>query len=149
MPIRLATHDDLPLLKKLSSAFRADHKTGTQLPYDEASWLEVLSLAIGRDDHLILILDEGEGFFVGAISATPYAPIPVANELVWYTIPEARGKGFGLFRTYLRWAKEKNVEYIFCTMPEPNPVLERLGFEIADIGYFKHTPRIPEARPAE
>ncbi|MDC0659532.1 GNAT family N-acetyltransferase [Leisingera sp. SS27] len=149
MAIRPATHDDLPVLKQLSAAFRADHKTGMKLPYDEAAWMEVLSAAIEGDDTLVLLLDDGAGFFVGAISATPYAPIPVANELVWYTIPEARGKGFGLFRAYMRWAKEKNVEYVFCTMPEPNPALERLGFEVADIGYFKHTPRTPAVRAAE
>ena len=149
MAVRSAKLDDLPLLKELSSAFRFAHKTGMKLPYDEDSWVEWLSNAILRDDYLILILDEGKGFFVGAISATPFAPMPVAYELVWYTFPEAKGRGSSLFRAYLRWAKEKNVEYIFCTMPEPSAALERLGFEVADVGYFKHTPRPPALQAAE
>ncbi|OED49591.1 hypothetical protein AB838_05890 [Rhodobacteraceae bacterium (ex Bugula neritina AB1)] len=149
MAVRHATQDDLPLLKELSTEFRAVHKRGKQLPYDEAAWLEALDAAIGSDEMLVLILDEGAGFFVGAISATPYAPIPVANELVWYTKPESRGRGFALYRAFMRWAEGKNVEYVFLTMPEPTPALERLGFEVADIGYFKKMPRAAAVRAAE
>jgi GNAT superfamily N-acetyltransferase len=137
MAIRPATKADMPALERLCDAFQAEHRAGADLPYDPPMFMQSLAVAIDSDDALLLMLDDDKGFLLGSLGATPYSPVTVANEMLWYTVPEARGKGFGLFRAYMRWAKEKQVKYVFMTMPEESEVLLRLGFKQADVGYYK------------
>ncbi|MCP1846113.1 N-acetylglutamate synthase-like GNAT family acetyltransferase [Bradyrhizobium sp. USDA 4524] len=140
MSVRPATPSDLPVLKTLCAAFRAEHRAGAALPYEPDMFMESLAAAMKSDDVLLLILDDDQGFFLAALGVTPYSTVQVAHELIWYTRPEARGRGFSLFRAYMRWARAKQVEYVFLTLPEPSETMERLGFSRADIGYYMRLP---------
>lgn len=140
MSLRRATITDLPTLKSLCEAFRAERKFAAELPFDVDMFMRSLSAAMDNDDMLLLLLDDDQGLFLGALGVTPYSTIQVAHELLWYTRPNARGKGLSLLRAYMHWAEAKRVEYVFMTLAEPSRAMERFGFIRADTGYFMRLP---------
>lgn len=137
MSVRSATVTDLPVLKSLCDAFRTTRRLAADIPFDPDLFMTSLAAAIDDNDTLLLMLDDDQGFFLGALGVTPYSTVQIAHELLWYTRPEARGRGFSLVRAFVSWAQAKRAEFIFITLPEPRKAMERFGFTMADVQYLR------------
>lgn len=146
MSIRVATADDLEILKDLFNDFCAERNDKLTVPYDPDVFMESLVESIESDKMAVLLLDDGEGFFMGTLETAPFSTAMIANELLWYTRPVARGKGLSLLRAYISWAKEKKVECIFMNLPEPRIAVEWFGFNQAETGYFMRLPIEPQTQ---
>lgn len=97
--IRRATPDDAALVGRLLFDFNTEFESPTPTPVelgDRFRWL------LGRDDVLVLVAGEGDGFALLTLRPTPYYDGPLAQLEELYVRPELRGRGIGT--ALLQWA---------------------------------------------
>lgn len=63
-------------------------------------------------EEKIIILDEGKGFLIAAITKFPFGNTKVATEIGWYVEPEFRNQGVGdqLVEAFEYWADKLGVK---------------------------------------
>jgi RimJ/RimL family protein N-acetyltransferase len=138
MTVRKATQADLPQLALLIDEFRKTYHPDA--PFDPAMFLDRVTTNLDNPRFIILMLDNGEGMLIGHVVFSNCSAEPVARELVWFTRPTARGKGMPLLRAFRAWAEGLNLRYLFCTIADVNPAMERLGFRQMEVSYFMELP---------
>ncbi len=137
---RFSAEDDFSILGDMVVAFQKEHTAN--FPYDLSHFVGFLERNIDNPDVAVFVLDEDQGMLVAMLMPTEFAPEKVGREVLWYTRPESRGKGYSLFRAYEKWARDGGAHYVFCALKQAEPVMERLGFTQVDVSYFKRI--VPE-----
>lgn len=143
MTIRAATHDDLDTIRELSLEFWATHNP--RCPFEPDFFMEYVRKGIDDPGFLALLLDDDQGMLMALATKSLFAPTGLAKEIVWFTRPAARGRGMQLFRGFVVWARMMGLEHIHCTLQEPSPAMERLGFFSTDVGYMRPVGRQAQA----
>jgi hypothetical protein len=135
MTIRAATHNDLDTIRELSLEFwRAHNPRG---PFDPDFFINHVRAGIDDPTFLALLLDDDQGMLLALATKSLFAPSGLAKEIVWFTRPAARGRGMQLFRGFVVWARMMGLDHIHCTLQEPSPAMERLGFFSTEVGYMR------------
>lgn len=135
MHVRAANLDDIDTIRKLFFEFWQTHNP--DVPYDADHFLCFVRDNIGQPDFLALLLGEDQGMLLAISTTSIFSPRKIAKEIVWFTRPRVRGHGMQLFRAMTVWAKMMGLEDIHCTLQEPNPVMERMGFITTEFGYIR------------
>lgn len=133
--VRQAVASDVPVLRELFHRFWEENFP--TVAYNPKHFLSYVEKNLGNDDLFIAILNEKDGVIMGCVTPTVYSPEPMAREMVWYTLPEARGHGMLLYRAFESWAKASHVSQVMFTLPWVEPKMERLGYKMAEVSYFK------------
>lgn len=135
MTIRAATLDDLDTIRELSLEFWRTHNPRT--PFDPDYFMGQIREKIGQSSFLALLLDDDQGMLMAIATQSLFSPSSLAKEIVWFTRPAARGRGMLLFRPFVMWAKMLKLDHIHCSLQEPSPTMERLGFHTTEVGYIR------------
>ncbi|MGL6210827.1 MAG: GNAT family N-acetyltransferase [Paracoccaceae bacterium] len=133
--VRRATAADMPILTRLCFAFWSTHFP--EVPYDPPHFLAYIERNLDNENLFVAILGEGDGMLMACIVPTIFSTRLMVREIVWYTEPSARGRGMPLYRACERWARASKVEHMMCTLPWVEPAMERLGYKMAEVSYFK------------
>ena len=135
MTIRDAVADDIPVIRDMCDEFwRNYHPNG---PYDPDYFMEFLEENVENPGVQIILLDDDLGLMINVMTRSNFSPDAVAHEIVWYTRPEARGRGMMLFKRFKEWAEESGAKQLFCTVREASPAMERMGFYKTEVSYLK------------
>ncbi|WP_299211376.1 GNAT family N-acetyltransferase [uncultured Tateyamaria sp.] len=126
MTIRQANLDDIETLTELTEEFVATMPPG--FPYQRSAWSVFLENSINSPDSLVLVQDNGGGLIVGSLFQNAFSGTLCANEVLWYTRPQYRGTGMKLLFSFRDWAREKQAFYIYLSLAQESPALEKLGF---------------------
>lgn len=128
VPVRKATHEDLPWVLKELKVF-ANHFQSEIHIYGGDEQIGALCEKL-IDQHLFLVYEDEElgpiGFITGQISNHLYNEnISVLYELAWWTMPEYRGRGSGeaLMDAFTKWG-EANVNWTIFSLQHNTPVKE-------------------------
>jgi GNAT superfamily N-acetyltransferase len=114
------------------------------VPFD-AAWAD-RSLAghMDRPDGLALVLDLGAepcGMLIGAQIMSPLAPVRVANELVFWIDPPARGRwATSMIRAYEDWARGQGcamASLATVATKSAGRLYERCGYAPAEHHFMK------------
>ena len=135
MTIRQACKTDIEVLVSLTDEFA--HSKTYKVPYDPTHFRSVLEGAIENPMYYIGLLNNDHGELIGMLTDCIFDGRTLAHEVLWYTRPETRGNGFSLFRDFTRWAKENGALAVGAGLPEPHPVMERLGYAKTEVVYFR------------
>jgi len=145
MSVREATLEDMPTIGNLIEEYRREYQQNAL--YEPEFFLDFIQDNIEGDDCQVLLLNENQGLMIGFITQSMFSSASLAQEIVWYTQPRARGKGMSLFRAFDKWARSRNVKQLFCSVADVSPAMERLGFSRTEVGYVK-TLRTAELVPS-
>lgn len=135
MTVKVATDKDLPIVADLLDEFWKTHHPG--FPYDPEFFLGFLSRNLENDRLQVLLLNDGNGLMINCLTMSEFCSLPAAREMVWYTRPEARGRGLSLYRRFCKWAKAHGAGLMVCTLGDKTPGMERLGFRMSEVGYYR------------
>lgn len=143
--IRLASIADLDLVYNMAVAFYRE--TDYDFPVDEAYGKNFLQQHLGLTDRLTLVLQDEEsndiGLLLAVASVHPFSPCRVANELVWWVDPIARGphSSFALLDFYEYWAVNKmNCRYVALVSsgdPRLDKLYTRRGYNLLEKTFMK------------
>ncbi|WP_282078560.1 hypothetical protein [Epibacterium ulvae] len=133
--VRRATKEDMPVIRDLLRGFRENHTP--DFPHDFEYFSSLVEAVIDQPAALILLLDEDQGILIGMMLPTQFSLQPVAQELIWYTRKESDRRGIRLLKEYLNWAREKKSTHALCALKHEHPLMERMGFNQVQVGYYK------------
>lgn len=141
MRIRLATHNDIPVLIKMGAVFVSEspiYKSRGYLPEKAAKHFKSL---IDDEGIVLLAIDDGQivGGFAGGISTDWYSDQKIAFDHVMYIKPDYRKDGLAkaLVQSFVGWAVGMGASNICCgtsTMVNTQDCIElykSLGFELS------------------
>ena len=116
--IRLATLDDKEEIFRMAVAFY--QQASYNFPVDQEYGYEYILRHLANSECLSLILEvdnQPSGVLLGFATNHPFSPVRVANEIVWWVDPPARGKAsLDLLDAFEYWALHKqNCKYICLT----------------------------------
>jgi len=138
--IRVATHDDIPMLRGLAEEFASSTEFVKCFDFDSFSkaWHCFIDSA-----GVIFIL----GDFDGMLGAIKYPDINngqlTSMECFWYVSPSKRGKGKALLTAFETWSKENGCStmrmvHLTDSMPERlQTVYKRMGYKAVEVHYVK------------
>lgn len=116
--IRLATHEDSPVLLEIAKKFHEESPYQT-LEFSREKGIRVLSNIIGGDlkNSVCLVALKGDeiiGFIFGAAESPVFSNDKIAMELGWFVLEEHRKTRASLllFHAYEDWAKRVGCKYI-------------------------------------
>jgi GNAT superfamily N-acetyltransferase len=134
--IRAATPGDIAAMGRMARDFA---RAAAVLPFDAAYADASLRGHIGQPDRLSLVLELGaqvRGMLCAGATQSPLAPVRIAQELVFWIDPPARGRwASGLIRAYEAWARVRGCQIVsLVTLPaQPADVLyRRCGFSAVE-----------------
>lgn len=102
--------------------------------------------ALHDDDRLCLVYERADGAPVGTLCAYAgphmFAPVKVAQEIMFWIAPEHRGRGArGMMQAYEAWARSRGCALVHMVGLGADPVTtafyQRLGYEPAERHFFK------------
>lgn len=143
MSVRSALPEDMDTIGELFEEFRLAHQP--DVPYDPDHFLGYVRKGLDDPSCLALLLDDDKGLLLAAITQSIYAPQKLAKEIVWYTRPDARGRGMALFRAFGLWAGMMGADHVHCTLQRPSPAMARMGFTLTEVGYIRPAPEVMPA----
>lgn len=115
--IRLAAMADLSAIEAM--VLRFWRTTGAPVEtdaYSRGHFAATLSALIEAPTGFAVVLDRDgpRGVILALVSISPFAPVKVADELIWWVEPEHRGGGWGaqLFKSYEDWAVGQGVAMV-------------------------------------
>lgn len=129
MTIRRATIQDFDQMERMLHDFHAEREieADAQL-YDRAHFRATYRALIGSPDAFCATLEiksEVKGCILAGISTSPFAPIKVTEEVLWWVDKDARGAhGVKLLDLYEAWAIERGARIIgLYSFEEETPAL--------------------------
>lgn len=139
--IRPATPADIPAMLRMGRDFV---DTGVGVPFDPAFAEAALRAHLAEPGRLSLLLDiDGcvGGMLCAAAVASPLAPVRLAQELVFWIDPDARGPwAMRMIRDYEYWAAEQGCA-VAALVARPGSPAGRLylrrGYALAETHYAK------------
>jgi hypothetical protein len=135
MPVRKAQISDLEVISELCDQFWLTHQP--EVPYDKEYFISFLRAGMNDPTCLALLLDDDQGLFLAVITKSIFAPTKIAKEIVWFTRPDARGRGMELFRAFSAWASMLGADHLHCSLQRPSVAMRRLGFFPVETGYIR------------
>ena len=147
MPVRLATHEDLPAITAMGSQFLAKTKYARILDTRPNDIHHAMSILL---EHGRIWVAEIDGVVCGFLSAVmqPLWFSPgnrVALETVWWMDPAYRGRpeGVRLLLEFERWAKAEGTQAICMSDivlegdSAAERILARLGYQVTERTFVK------------
>lgn len=117
MTIRKATIKDFAAVERMLHSFHEARQIEVPADlYDSAHFRQTYRALIGSPDAVCAVLEldgEVKGCLLAGVTTSPFAPVKVAEEVVWWVDEDARGKhGVKLLDLYERWATDAGARVI-------------------------------------
>ena len=149
MLIRTAQESDAPAIAAMGMSFIRAVKFGSEAEEEDVGAAVAALLQSDLGFGFVGVAPGGDlaGFILGVLSPVWFDPGQVtAAELAWWVDPPHRGTAlaFRLVRQFERWAEAKGATRVALSDTEfldtaaaAGPVIERLGYSIAERAYLK------------
>lgn len=141
MKIRLATHEDIPLLVKIGGAFIKESPTYSERGYIPEKAGNHFKWLLDGNGVIFLAIQKGQivGGFAGGISTDWYTDHKIAFDHVMYVKPDHRHEGIAkaLVQAFIGWAVGMGANNICCgtsTMVNTQNCIDlytSLGFQLS------------------
>jgi GNAT superfamily N-acetyltransferase len=135
---RDATPADLTTIVRLVARYHQASPVD-RAPFDQGHTAATVSALIDSPTgHVGVMGDPAVGVLMASASPWLWGPGLVADEILWWVDPEARGKGgMDLLRHYERWAEEIGVVMVGVSALDGRlpPILRRRGYSSWDRKY--------------
>lgn len=139
--IRLATIADIPVMLRMGRDFV---RTGVNVPFDAAYADASLRGHLAAPERLSLVLElQGRvrGMLCAGLMESPLAPVRLAQELVFWIDPDARGRwAVALMRDYEDWARRAGCRAVSLVARPGCPtdrLYHRRGYVLTETTYTK------------
>ena len=141
--IRIANQDDKEGVVCLIKAFFEEYVEGLGFAFDEEKVSTDFDLYIALNQIKVLVIDEGEtltGLLVVYIGEQPFFKGLMADEMIWYVLPDHRRQGIKLLRECENMCKQLGCEYInvcgFSGTKAEN-IYEKMGYKHLESKFIK------------
>jgi GNAT superfamily N-acetyltransferase len=139
---REATEADIPRLVEMGRHFLAASSYREHLADNAEKMKETIATFIGNDLRKVIVCENGQGvsgmlaFFV---YAHPLSGELLADELVWWVEPEARGAGIELLKRVEAMARSMGATKMQMVTPDERlgKLYERRGYHKIEVHYLK------------
>lgn len=140
MIVRAATLRDRFAMIRMAKAFLAE--SGLPLPCDPAHMEATGRRFIEDADKLALVMErDGRvlGMLLAGVATSALAPVKIADELVWWVEPAARGHGVRLLRAYEAWARDQGARIVGMHAPDDEvaELYRRRGYGRTDTTWMR------------
>jgi GNAT superfamily N-acetyltransferase len=140
-----ARAEDLPRLEPIAREFYASSRFLKR--FDISLFCQAWEALLRNGTGVIYLLIDGAGEITGTIGGVAYPDLYsgalVATEFFWFVREGCRGKGIELYKSFERWAREKQcveirMVHLLDSMPEKlERVYRSLGFSPTEKHYAK------------
>lgn len=118
MQIRVANHNDIPILVKMGANFIHESPTFKKRGFNPDKATEHFKWLLNGNGVIFVVVQENQiiGGFVGGITTDWQSNHKLAFDYVMYVHPDYRSSGVGkmLVETFILWAKEMGADRINC-----------------------------------
>lgn len=133
--IRPATFADWPAVDAMAQSFR--EAAAPWIGYDSARFRQTFDALVSQPTGLAMILDDGQGILLAMALPSPFSGELVAQELMWWIEPGARGKGGAMLDAYRDWARDIGAVHcgVTCLEERTGKIFQRRGYERTETAY--------------
>ncbi|PZX19824.1 acetyltransferase (GNAT) family protein [Palleronia aestuarii] len=133
--IRDATFVDWPAVDRMARQFR--DSAAPWIAYEPARFRRTFDALVVQEHGCALMLENGKGILMAIALPSPFSGELVAQEIMWWIEPEARGRGREMLDAYETWARAIGAMRcgVTCLDDRTANLFARRGYERAELAY--------------